>query len=343
MLDDTPGRKPEPNITISPDEVSETTFSIDNDCSTIDNSTVPQIINPLVPWPRGKARVTFIAIVSAALAVTGAVLLGQLDRSSESYAQRRCSGRRTSTSAVETHFEINVAMLQDLSFARAKIIDLLWDTVVAHGGRVLHGWIFYHVACRTVTWILEYSALPYWFLLDILFRPDSLLSLRSLLRSFTQGHQATTILCLVLLTYGVGHVLFFGTLWSAATGYQSSDIPGYILPDHSHIFFPDHDQLRMCWILNAERIPSSYAARIGIMSDVVLGPKVGTIFATLDDLLNQGEKSMWRRSNAWNSTDLWNITQYGSDSDSDFRDVLSCKPLPSCKRFRSTRLTLPQI
>ncbi|KAK0610759.1 hypothetical protein B0T14DRAFT_313855 [Immersiella caudata] len=296
--------------------------------------TVPQISTHLWSW-KGKTCVALVLLVSLLLSAAGAIGLGYKQavgaQGSATLSndvrrpQQRCGSRPVSATGVETQFEINLIMLQDLSFARAKLMDLLWDTVFAHGGRLLHGWIFYHVACRTVTWILEYSAFPYWFLLDVLFRPDSLRSLRTLLRSFATRHQRRTIYSLLLLTYGVGHVLFFSTLWSAATGYQSSDIAGYILPDYTHLYFPDRDDLRMCWVVDAGRIPASYHSAIGNFSEVVLGPKVGSIFPTLEDLLWQEGRSMWARSTAWNSSNLWNITEFGEDTESDFRDILSCQ------------------
>ncbi|KAK0610760.1 hypothetical protein B0T14DRAFT_313841 [Immersiella caudata] len=200
----------------------------------------------------------------------------------ENAPSQECQANESeSLTMVESNFDINVAALQDLTFTQAKLIDLFWDIGVGQGGRLLHGWIFYHVACRTVTSILEYSALPYWLLIEILFRPDSLVSLHFLLLSLSKTHRSTGYLNLAFLAFGVAHVLFFGTLWSTATGYKSPVQDGYSMPDGSWVT-RSSESLRICWNVDYERLSD----KSGLHEDqgVVLGPTFGSLFRSFEEL-----------------------------------------------------------
>jgi hypothetical protein len=220
--------------------------------------------------------------------------------------------KNESLSTVEAQFDIDLAAFDELTFTQAKLIDLAWDIGIGHGGRLLHGWIFYHVACRTITSILEYSALPYWLLIEILFRPDSLASLHALIKYLNKTHRATALFNILLLVLGVGHVLFFGTLWSAATGYKSPVQDGYSMPDKSWVTRTS-ESLRICWNVDHKRLPD-----IGLESGVVLGPKFGSLFSSFEEL-NPANVTEFQSSNG-----LWD--KYGRISVSDdFRNIYACK------------------
>ena len=213
---------------------------------------------------------------------------------------------RNSIPTVELQFQINVPVMKDLSFAQAKLVDLVWDIGVGHGGRFLHGWVFYHIACKTITWILEYSALRYSFLLNMLFWPDSLSSLWSLVKSLAEKQRPRALLTLTILTYGVAHILFFTTLWSAATGYQSPSLDGYAMPDQSWVV-RNTDTLRMCWSLDPKRLKELP----GTPADgVILGPTFGSVFGSFQDINEL--HGMWK---AYSAVDV-------SD---DFRNLHACK------------------
>ncbi|KAK0648377.1 hypothetical protein B0T16DRAFT_114963 [Cercophora newfieldiana] len=187
------------------------------------------LINRGIPWPFWKIVVGFLIFAYTSLALVGAIYLS-VTRKLRQPSPQQCDRSRP-PSMVESQFEIDIIFVNQLSFTKAKLIDLAWDMCLGHGGRLLHGWLFYYVACRAVTWMLEYSALPYWLLLDILFRPDSLSSLRSLAKWLSGKHQLRTLLILILLSYGIGHVLFFGTIWSASAGYLSAAVGTYMMSD----------------------------------------------------------------------------------------------------------------
>jgi len=75
-------------------------------------------------------------------------------------------------------------------------------------------------------------------------------------------------LCLAL---AVAQVLFFATIWSAATGYQSTGAITYAMPDQSWVT-KDSDNLRICWVLDSQRPELA-----GVIDGAILGSKYGTL------------------------------------------------------------------
>ncbi|KAH6847772.1 hypothetical protein B0I37DRAFT_445965 [Chaetomium sp. MPI-CAGE-AT-0009] len=191
-------------------------------------------------------------------------------------------------SAAEMQFQINIRAASGLSFTQAKVIDLAWDLGVAHGGRLLHGWILYHIACKTITWSLEHASLPYHFLLSLLFWPDSVWSLWSSIKYLAGKRQPGILVAMVLLTYSIAHVLFFSALWSAMTGYQGVGRAVFMMPGSGSWVASDNDTLRLCWSLDPKRLSPLPA------DGVVLGPKFGSVFQSFSDLdAVSGTGKMW--------------------------------------------------
>lgn len=117
---------------------------------------------------------------------------------------------------------------------------------------MLHGLILYHVTYNALTWSLERSSLPYSFLFNMVLWPNSILSLCSSLSYLAGGKKRQGLSCLlaVALAYLIAHVLLFGALWSAATGYQAPGTVPYVMSDWTWVA-KDNDTLRMCWILDS--------------------------------------------------------------------------------------------
>lgn len=213
---------------------------------------------------------------------------------------------KTSSSAVEAQFDIDLIAISGLSFSKAKLIDLTWDIGIGHGGRLLHGWVFSHISSKTTTLVLEISSLPFKLVYDLLFQPDSLHSLRSLLRSFGRTQRTTTRFRMALLTYGVAHVLFFTTIWSAATGYKSTILDGYSMLDKSWVV-KTSDDLRLCWSLDTSRVTG-----LNLTTGVVLGPQFASVFSSFEEIDAKAGSGMWSKYTPQNMTD-------------DFLDVYACK------------------
>lgn len=206
-------------------------------------------------------------------------------------------------SATETRFQIDLPVTEPLSFAHAKLIDLVWDLSVGHGGRLLHGWVLYQVATKAIAWMLECSVLSYSVLFSILFQENSFYSLWALGRSLGRRQRARTVLMTVFLIFSIIHILFFGAIWSAATGYQSPGTLAFAMADRSWVT-KDTDTLRVCW-----SIPPNRPELVGIVDgDVVLGPDFGTVFNSFSDLTYSKD---WARNRyphwAGASEDFWNI------------------------------------
>jgi len=266
------------------------------------------------PWSIRKVTVNLLAFSCFTLAAFGIGFVNNRQENARKHPPSQECDNHASMSKVEAQFDIDLVVVEGLSFTQAKLIDLVWDIVVGHGGRFLHGWIFYHVACKTITWILENSALPYWLLLDTLFRPDSLSSLRSLVASSCTGKQRrTTALKTLFLAFGAGHVLFFGTLWSVATGYKTPSLDGFTMPDKSWVV-KTNETLRMCWSLDLERLGD--LETLGSLNEtggIILGPKFGSVFSSFEDLDGGSQRDgMW--------------TAYSSRDESEaFRNVYACE------------------
>jgi len=213
-------------------------------------------------------------------------------------------------SQLEKQFQPNLVAVSGLPFTRAKILDLVWDIGVAHGGRFLHGLILYHVACNALTWSLERS-LPYSFVSNLLLWPDSIWSLCCSLSYFTtrgKGKRPRYLLA-VVLAYLIAHVLFFSAIWSAATGYQAPGTVVYAMPDGSWVA-QDNDTLRMCWTLDTQRLGQLVGA-----DGVIIGPKFGDMFnsfADLDEAVTHGR--------------VWDLYPgQRRDVTEDFHNMYSCK------------------
>lgn len=218
----------------------------------------------------------------------------------------RCDNRAENMSDSEKRFQIDRFVRDDLTFSRAKLLDLAWNMIVGHGGRIVHGLVFYHVACRAVTWILESSTLSASTTIDLLLWPDSWASLSSLLTSVIFGKQrAKVVLALALLAYGVVHVLLFSVLWGAAAGYQSVTLAAYPMPDGSWVT-AETEELRICWSLDPKRLQGT-----PIADTVILGPKLASFKTPFTGL---GEAEIW------NHYDM----EPSSASDA-FRDIHACK------------------
>jgi len=156
--------------------------------------------------------------------------------------------------------------------------------------------------------------MPYSFLLNLFFWPDSIVSLwssvRHLFRNLFGRKRPDVLLAVVLIAYAIAHVLFFGALWSAATGYQNPGTAVFAMPDGSWVT-KDNSTLRLCWLVDSQRLGNLLPA-----DGVVLGPRFGSIFQSFSDLDLEGRpESMW---------DVYpNIDQ--SEDVEDFHDIFSCE------------------
>lgn len=125
----------------------------------------PRALTPLTNGQITLLALELLAVVALTISgIKGLFMLPDLDLFSVPPMTQDCGGY--SVPAVERSFYINLQIARDLSFTRAKLLDLAWDTIVGQGGRFLHGWLLYQVAAAQLAWMMEYSSVPYYFQLD---------------------------------------------------------------------------------------------------------------------------------------------------------------------------------
>ena len=240
-----------------------------------------------------------IVLALTILGIKGLFMLPDLNLFSVPPMTQDCGGY--SVPAVERSFYINLQIAKDLSFTRAKLLDLAWDTVVGQGGRFLHGWLLYQVAASQLAWMMEYSSVPYYFQLDILFSTASLPALWSTLRFLGTRRPARAVFSAVWFLLAILYVLAFSSVWGAATGYLNPSKPSYQMGDHSYVTV-DSDSLRLCMSVDTERLNGTVPA-------IVQGPKLGDCFESFDDINN------------------W-VTCNITDGPEDWRNLVACKSPP---------------
>lgn len=235
-----------------------------------------------------------IVVALTILGIKGLVMLPDLDLFSVPPMSQDCGGY--SVPAVERNFYINLQIAKDLSFTRAKMLDLAWDTIVGQGGRFLHGWLLYQVAASQLAWMMEYSSVPYYFQLDILFSTASLPALWSTLRFLGTRRPARAVFSAVWFLLAILYVLAFSSVWGAATGYLNPSKPAYQMDDHSYVTVGS-DSLRLCMAVDSERLNGTVPA-------IVQGPKYGDCFESF--------------SYGYGSCDR-------TDGSDDWRNLIACK------------------
>lgn len=180
--------------------------------------------------------------------------------------------------SVERVFYINLQIVKDLSFSQAKLLDLAWDTLVGQGGRFLHGWVLYHVAASAIGWMMEYSAVPYEFHLQMMFKTVSLEALWASMRMVSRKQPRRMMVSAVWLSLAILYTLSFTSLWSAATGYVQPSAVAYKMPDSTYATV-DSEGLNICWSVDGSRLN-------GTLPEVVVGPRFGSCYSSFSVLDN---------------------------------------------------------
>ncbi|KAH9883697.1 hypothetical protein F4778DRAFT_765711 [Xylariomycetidae sp. FL2044] len=227
-------------------------------------------------------------------------------------------------SGSERNFLIDRRMAENLSFTQAKLIDVVWDTVVGQGGKFLHGACLYYAAARALTWLMEISAVPYHFSLNLLFKTASFSSLWSASRILARRNPVRMTIAALWLAYCIIYVLSFSTIWSAATGYLSPSVPAYAILDKAFVTQNSTD-LRVCWSIQDSRLgvdaktvikgPPFYAVFQGGFSDMTTFKS----YASGDGITNNLSKDYW---GVIRDLYMFNSTLWPEDANS-FMDVYS--------------------
>ncbi|POS75917.1 hypothetical protein DHEL01_v205684 [Diaporthe helianthi] len=262
----------------------------------------PKTLTPLTNAQIVLLAFELLAVLAIAIAgIKGLATLPQLDLFSVPPMTQDCGGY--SVPAVERSFYINLQIAKGLSFTRAKLLDLAWDTVVGQGGRFLHAWVIYEVAASQLAWMMEYSLVPYYFQLDILFSTASLSALWSTLRFLGTRRPARAVFSAVWFLLAILYVLAFSSIWSAATGYLNPSKPAYMMDDHSYVTI-DSASLNLCMTVDTARLNGTVPA-------VVRGPMLGQCFESFEFLDSYRSYGSYLTCNLTNSTEEWrNLVAY---------------------------------
>lgn len=199
----------------------------------------------------------------------------------ESLYQEGCIDKNNSET--EQLFRINVPLIKDLSFTRAKFIDLLWDTAIGQGGRFLHGLILHQLVSMAVTLMLERSALPYSFFLGVKFSTVSIESLWACFQTLYSTTPISTTFMVLGLFFTIAHVLSFATIWSATTGYEAATVPAYDILNTGAFILKDSNRLTTCWsVRDLDRVESR-------SSNPIMGPTFSQAYGTWNNIGDQKE------------------------------------------------------
>jgi hypothetical protein len=257
----------------------------------------PRTLTPLTNGQIALLVLELLAVLAMTIAgIKGLVMLPNLDLFSVPPMTQDCGGY--SVPAVERSFYINLQIARNLSFTRAKLLDLAWDTVVGQGGRFLHAWVLYQVAASQLSWMMEYSSVPYYFQLDILFSTASLPALWSTLRFLGTRRPARAVFSAVWFLLAILYVLAFSSVWGAATGYLNPSKPAYMMSDSSYVTV-DSKSLSLCMSVDTERLNGTVPA-------VVQGPRLGDCFDSFESL---------------GGSPTCNVT----DGSEDWMNIIACK------------------
>ena len=157
-----------------------------------------------------------------------------------------CDLTTNNGSSVQSAFVINLRGSTKLSFAEAKLIDVVWQLMIGVGGRCLMGWVAYKSFMDGLTCLMEQLPVSYDLYASLTFSTDSLLSLWQALKAvFTlRGWKGKCFLMWFILS--TAYILGFQLIVSATAGYVQPSSAGFRMLDGNFIA-GDSDALKSCF------------------------------------------------------------------------------------------------
>lgn len=205
----------------------------------------------------------------------------------------------TTATNSERLFLPNVRVFWNLSFARAKVIDLAWDIIIGQVGRLLHCWVLYRLVASSLTWILEYSSVPYHVPLNWLFSTVSLQSIWSSWRLIIMGSPIHTILMASWLIYATLYAFSFSAIWSVAAAYLSPSITLLSIPGMGYVSDELSSGLNLCWSVDS--------SRYGASMDIVTGPPLTDLYTSIEAIGGEADWGVALSSDSSASDEFWNL------------------------------------
>ncbi|KAL8945805.1 MAG: hypothetical protein Q9222_007704 [Ikaeria aurantiellina] len=150
------------------------------------------------------------------------------------------------SSRMQSAFQINLRGAAQLTFAEAKLVDLVFDLVVGQGGRLLLGAVSYIVFMDALLRSMEITPVSWKLYASLVFSSNSLIATWHSTKAVfsTKGWRAKTymIWCALAMVY----VLAFPTLIESATGYVSPSSAGFNT-NNGTVVTADSDHLLSCF------------------------------------------------------------------------------------------------
>ncbi|KAK7912244.1 hypothetical protein PG985_014725 [Apiospora marii] len=183
---------------------------------------------------------------------------------------------------IEQKFALDLTF-GSFTFSQAKTIDIVWDTVIGQGGRMLHGWILYRYVLHPFLVVLmeQFTVTPD-FYISLSFSRSSIETLWTMLVYMFRRESITVFLCTWLVIYALGYTLLFSVIWAAATGYVSVSQNFYPMPD-GEVVRLNSQNLSLCWVLDG--------ARFGLKEPLVeLGPDFANVGGSIKSVMPDSVK-----------------------------------------------------
>lgn len=193
--------------------------------------------------PRRSLLPFAISAIGVFIAILGLIILlhyvpGFVPELNSSYIgddAASCDLIEPSDSKLENAFMINLRSGQHLSFAEAKMVDVVWDLFVGQGGRLLMAWGAYRVFMDGLVSLLETTPVSYEMYASLVFDTTSLLSTWKATKVVIKSGRLRSrvfMFCFCLATF---YILAFPTLMGAATGYVNPSKVGYSMSDGNFV------------------------------------------------------------------------------------------------------------
>ncbi|KAF7539754.1 hypothetical protein G7054_g1881 [Neopestalotiopsis clavispora] len=182
-------------------------------------------------------------------------------------------------SMMERLFTIDITY-GNYGFAKVKVVDLAWDTLIAQAGRALHVYILYrHVAKKFLICFMEYSSVTYENYIAVIFSRAWWGTLKFFLGRLSRQNKFPISMAIFGFVYLITYTFFFSAIWSAATGYISPAERAYQMPDSTYLPL-NSPHLALCWKIDSGRLGLS-------AGHVELGPD----FSMLEPWLYKSSKN----------------------------------------------------
>ena len=142
---------------------------------------------------------------------------------------KSCDLTKPSDSRLENAFVINLRSSLHLSFAEAKLIDVLWDLFMGQGGRLLMAWVAYRVFMDGLVSLMETTPVSHDLYAALVFETTSLWTTWKATKALVRSRHWRSRAFVLWFCLATIYTLSFTTLMSAATGYVTPSKAGYTL------------------------------------------------------------------------------------------------------------------